>query len=133
MQALVKELVEIRREIAELEYEHELVLIPLKLRRDALQAQITEELQKMGVLSQRFQEAIGHDRALAEPGKNHFLGIEPFILLVGPAQHDFLFALAHQEGRAGAPVPGWDCSIEAAGPRPPWPRTNVCAASAFVD
>lgn len=57
MQALVKELVEVRKQIAEYDEAHEHATVPLKLQRDALQAQITEELQKMGVLSQRFQEA----------------------------------------------------------------------------
>jgi hypothetical protein len=57
MQAEVSKLVEIRRSIAELEQNHEELLAPLKLQRDALQVQITEELTKMGVLSQRFQEA----------------------------------------------------------------------------
>ena len=57
MQAEVKELVEVRRQIAEWEQIYEHGLAPLKLRRDALQAEITEELKKAGVLSQRFQEA----------------------------------------------------------------------------
>ena len=57
MQAEVKELVELRRDIAVLDEVHEKRLIPLKARRDALQSKITEELKKAGVLSQRFQEA----------------------------------------------------------------------------
>src|SRR5258707_217542 len=57
MQAEVKELVAIRQEIAGFEKAFEDSVVPLKLRRDTLQTQITEELKKMGVLSQRFQEA----------------------------------------------------------------------------
>ena len=57
MQAEVKELVELRRQIADYDEAYEKSISPLKLRRDALQAKITEELKKAGVLSQRFQEA----------------------------------------------------------------------------
>ena len=57
MQAEVKELVELRRNLADAEHQYEQLIAPLKLRRDALQAQITEGLKKMGVLSQRFQQA----------------------------------------------------------------------------
>ena len=57
MQAEVKELVGLRRRIAEYEDAQERALAPLRLRRDSLQAKITEELTKMGVLSQRFQDA----------------------------------------------------------------------------
>lgn len=57
MQAEVKELVELRQAIKAIEELHEREISPLKLKRDALQAKITEELTKMGVLSQRFQEA----------------------------------------------------------------------------
>jgi len=57
MQAEVKEFVAVRRQLAKLEQEYDEVLAPLKLKRDALQAQITEELKNAGVLSQRFQEA----------------------------------------------------------------------------
>ena len=57
MQAEVKELVELRRQIGEYDEAYEKATSPLKLRRDALQAKITEELKKAGVLSQRFQEA----------------------------------------------------------------------------
>lgn len=57
MQAYVSDLVRVRREITIMEEKHEVLLAPLKARRDALQAHITEELKKMGVLSQRFQEA----------------------------------------------------------------------------
>lgn len=57
MQAEVQELVEIRRQIAEYDETYEKAVTPLKAKRDALQAKITEELKKMGVLSQRFQQA----------------------------------------------------------------------------
>lgn len=57
MQAEVKELVAIRRTLAEMEEAYEKAVAPYKEHRDALQAKITEELKKMGVLSQRFQEA----------------------------------------------------------------------------
>ena len=57
MQAEVKELVELRRQIGEYDEAYEKATSPLKLKRDALQAKITEELKKAGVLSQRFQEA----------------------------------------------------------------------------
>jgi hypothetical protein len=57
MQAEVEELVGLRRRIADYEQAQERALAPLELRRDTLQAKITEELKKMGVLSQRFQEA----------------------------------------------------------------------------
>ena len=57
MQALVKELIEKRRQIAEYDEAYEKATSALKAERDILQAQITEELKKMGVLSQRFQEA----------------------------------------------------------------------------
>ncbi len=57
MQAEVKRLVELRSQIAEYDDAYEKATAPLKLERDALQATITEELKKMGVLSQRFQEA----------------------------------------------------------------------------
>lgn len=57
MQALVKELVELRKQIAEYDEAYEQATTPLKAKRDEIQAQITEELKKMGVLSQRFQEA----------------------------------------------------------------------------
>ena len=57
MQTNVSELVKVRNEIARLDELYEQSVAPLKLKRDALQAQITEELKKMGVLSQRFQDA----------------------------------------------------------------------------
>jgi hypothetical protein len=57
MQAEVKELVAIREAIARMEERHARELTPLKADREFLQTQITEELKKMGVLSQRFQEA----------------------------------------------------------------------------
>jgi hypothetical protein len=57
MQAEVKELVEVRKQLSEYDAAYEEMTAPLKAKRDALQAQITEELKKMGVLSQRFQEA----------------------------------------------------------------------------
>jgi endonuclease III len=57
MQAEVKELVEVRRQIAEYDEAYDKATSPLKQKRDTLQATITEELKKMGVLSQRFQEA----------------------------------------------------------------------------
>jgi endonuclease III len=57
MQAEVKELVAMRRAIAEYDEAYEKAVAPLKLKRDALQAKITEELRMAGVLSQRFQEA----------------------------------------------------------------------------
>ncbi len=57
MQAEVKELVELRRQIAEYDEAHEMATAPLKAKRDALQLKITEELKKAGVLSQHFQEA----------------------------------------------------------------------------
>ena len=57
MQAEVKELVECRRQIADYDEAYEKAVAPLKAKRDALQTQITEELKKAGVLSQRFQEA----------------------------------------------------------------------------
>lgn len=57
MQTNVSELVKVRNEIARLDELYEESVAPLKLKRDALQAQITEELKKMGVLSQRFQDA----------------------------------------------------------------------------
>jgi hypothetical protein len=57
MQDLVKELVEVRKQINEYDVAYAMATNPLKLKRDALQAQITEKLKEMGVLSQRFQEA----------------------------------------------------------------------------
>lgn len=57
MQALVKELVQLRKDIAECDAAYEKVAAPLKQRRDEVQAHITEELKKQGVLSQRFQDA----------------------------------------------------------------------------
>jgi hypothetical protein len=57
MQAEVKRLVELRSQIAEYDDAYEKATAPLKLERDALQATITEELRRWGVLSQRFQEA----------------------------------------------------------------------------
>jgi len=57
MQAEVKELVAVRKVIAEYDYAYEQAVAPLKLQRDALQAKITEELRMAGVLSQRFQDA----------------------------------------------------------------------------
>jgi ABC-type branched-subunit amino acid transport system ATPase component len=57
MQVEVKELVELRHQIAEYDEAYEKAVAPLKLKRDALQAKITEKLKEMGVLSQRFQEA----------------------------------------------------------------------------
>jgi len=57
MQAEVKELVAVRQQITEYDEAYEKATAPLKLQRDALQLKITEELKKMGVLSQRFQEA----------------------------------------------------------------------------
>ena len=57
MQTKVKELVEVRKAIAEYDEAYEAAVGPLKARKDELQAQITEELTKLGVLSQRFQEA----------------------------------------------------------------------------
>ena len=57
MQDLVKRLVELRRQIGEYDLAYEKATSALKLERDALQAKITEELKKAGVLSQRFQEA----------------------------------------------------------------------------
>lgn len=57
MQAEVKRLVELRRQIAEYDEAYEQAVAPLKLERDALQTKITEELKVAGVLSQRFQDA----------------------------------------------------------------------------
>jgi hypothetical protein len=57
MHAKVTALVEIRRQIADYEKAFEEATAPLKAQRDQLQHEITEELKKMGVLSQRFQEA----------------------------------------------------------------------------
>jgi|GEM_PF-5613081 len=57
MQAEVKRLVELRRQIAEYDEAYEQAVSPLKLERDALQTKITEELKMAGVLSQRFQDA----------------------------------------------------------------------------
>jgi endonuclease III len=57
MQVEVKELVELRHQIAEHDEAYEKAVAPLKVKRDALQAKITEKLKEMGVLSQRFQEA----------------------------------------------------------------------------
>lgn len=57
MQAEVKRLVEVRKQIAEYDEAYEAAIAPLKLERDALQTKITEELKVAGVLSQRFQEA----------------------------------------------------------------------------
>ncbi|MGJ5820379.1 hypothetical protein [Paludibaculum fermentans] len=57
MQAEVQRLVEVRRQIAEYDEAYEKAVAPLKLERDALQTQITEELKVAGVLSQRFQNA----------------------------------------------------------------------------
>jgi hypothetical protein len=57
MQAEVHRLVEVRRQIGEYDEAYEKAVSALKLERDALQAKITEELKKAGVLSQRFQEA----------------------------------------------------------------------------
>ena len=57
MQELVKRLVELRTQIAEYDVAYEKATSPLKLERDSIQAQITDELKKMGVLSQRFQDA----------------------------------------------------------------------------
>jgi hypothetical protein len=57
MQSEVKELVALRKEIGRFDLAYEATVAPLKTKRDALQAQITEELKKMGVLSQRFQNA----------------------------------------------------------------------------
>jgi hypothetical protein len=57
MQAEVKEIVELRRQIAEYDEAYEKATTPLKAKRDILQLKMTEELKKAGVLSQRFQEA----------------------------------------------------------------------------
>lgn len=57
MQAEVKRLVELRRQIAEYDEAYEQAVASLKLERDALQTKITEELKVAGVLSQRFQDA----------------------------------------------------------------------------
>jgi endonuclease III len=57
MQAEVKRLVEVRKQLKEIEETAETLSAPLKAERDSLQAAITAELTKMGVLSQRFQEA----------------------------------------------------------------------------
>jgi endonuclease III len=57
MQAEVKRLVEVRRQIAEWEQIYQHGLAQMKLERDALQTKITEELKVAGVLSQRFQDA----------------------------------------------------------------------------
>src|SRR5438045_5251864 len=57
MQAEVQRLVQVRHELKEIEETAEKLASPLKLERDALQAKITEELKKAGILSQRFQEA----------------------------------------------------------------------------
>ena len=57
MQAEVKRLVDVRHQIGEYDVAYEKATSALKLERDALQAKITEELKKAGVLSQRFQEA----------------------------------------------------------------------------
>lgn len=57
MQAEVKRLVEVRKQLKEIEETAENLSAPLKAERDSLQATITAELTKMGVLSQRFQEA----------------------------------------------------------------------------
>jgi endonuclease III len=57
MQAEVKRLVEVRRQIGEYDEAYEKAVAPLKLERDALQTKITEELKVAGVLSQRFQDA----------------------------------------------------------------------------
>lgn len=57
MQAKVKELVEVRKAIADYDAAYEAAVGPLKARKDELQAQITEELTRLGVLSLRFQEA----------------------------------------------------------------------------
>ena len=57
MQAEVKRLVDVRHQIGEYDVAYEKATSALKLERYALQAKITEELKKAGVLSQRFQEA----------------------------------------------------------------------------
>jgi predicted RNA-binding protein Jag len=57
MQAEVKRLVDVRRQIGEYDEAYEKATSALKLERDALQTKITEELKNAGVLSQRFQEA----------------------------------------------------------------------------
>src|ERR1035441_4400447 len=49
MQAEVHELVELRRHIGEYDEAYEKATSPLKLKRDALQAKITEELKKAAV------------------------------------------------------------------------------------
>ncbi len=48
MQAEVKELLALRTDIAEMDASYEEAVSPLKLKRDALQAKITEELKGAG-------------------------------------------------------------------------------------
>jgi hypothetical protein len=57
MQDLVKQLVTLRKAIADVEASYEKTITPLKLQRDEVQAKITEQLKNAGVISQRFQEA----------------------------------------------------------------------------
>lgn len=57
MQAEIRKLVQIRKQLAEYYVAYEQATTLLKAERDSIQAKITEELKKMGILSQRFQEA----------------------------------------------------------------------------
>src|SRR5579885_3539784 len=57
MQAEVKRLLELRKQLAEYDETYNQLVAPIKAERDALQNKITEELKKQGQFSARFEGA----------------------------------------------------------------------------